>query len=241
MLWVTIRSLASYLIFGILALPLVIPLTFLFMLPARYRYDNKLLFWLGDLFYRLVIKSIFIPVKVLGTENLPKEPAIFVANHQSSLDIPLLGMLVHGVPHVWLATNYLLKSPILRFVLPRMAVLVDMETPRTAMRSLLKIIALTNNHHRHIMIFPEGGRYIDGKVHAFLGGFSLLAKELNRPVVPVYIHNVNKVYPPHSFLIHNYPVTVVVGKPFLYTEEQDEKHFKQQVYQWFVDQQEESE
>ncbi len=240
MLWLTIRSLLIYLIFGLCALPLVIPILLLLMLPARYRYDNRLLFFLADLFYRLVIKCLCVPITFVGKENVLDEPAIFVANHQSSLDIPIVGMLTRGVPHVWLATKYLMKSYFLRFILPRVAVLVDMATPRSAMRSLLQIIALTNNHHRHIMIFPEGGRFIDGNVHEFLGGFSLLAKELKRPVIPVYIHNVNKVYPPHSFFIYDYPVKVVIGKPFLYTHQEDEKMFKQHVYQWFVDQQKEA-
>ncbi len=204
--------------------------------PAKYRYDSKVLFGLAAIFYRLTLRCLLVPISYYGKENLPNEAAIFVGNHQSAMDVPLMGVLTRGVPHIWLAWKDLMKSPILRFILPRVAVLVDTTTPMTAVRSLLQVISLTNSHKRHIMIFPEGGRYTDGKVHDFFGGFVVLAKKLGRPVIPVYIKDIQRVYPPFAFLIRYYPVKVTIGKPMLYTEQDTDATFKNRIYAWFCEQ-----
>ena len=117
-----------------------------------------------------------------------------------------------------------------------MAVLVDTSTPMKGMRSLLQAIAIAKEHNAHIIIFPEGGRFSDGTVHDFFGGFAILAKRIGRSVVPVYVHGINKVYPPGAFLVHWHQVTVVIGEPFTMQEDEHEDVFKQRVYQWFIDQ-----
>lgn len=203
------------------------------LLPKEWVLDSRFYFWLAQFFYWAIIKISFVPITFKGLDNIPDEPVIFVANHQSSFDIPLLGYLVGSHPHVWFALKDLLKSPTLRFLLPQFSVLVDMSTPMTGMRSLLQIIKILTDRSNHCMIFPEGGRYTDGKVHDFYSGFAILAKKLGRPVVPVYMHNVNKVYPPGVFLIHHYPIKVIVGKPFVLEDGENEQAFKDRVYAWF--------
>jgi 1-acyl-sn-glycerol-3-phosphate acyltransferase len=106
------------------------------------------------------------------------------------------------------------------------------------MLSLRKIINLVNNHHRNLMIFPEGSRYTDGKIHDFFGGFVMLAKKIGRPVVPVCICGVNKVYPPESLLVYWHPITVVVGTPFVIQPDESDEQFKRRVHSWFVNQME---
>lgn len=206
------------------------------VLPRSLVLDNAFYFYLARFFYWAILKISFLSIKVLGKEHVPQSPAIFVANHQSSFDIPLLGSLVGTHPHVWFALKSLLKSPVLRFLLPQFSVLVDMSTPMTGMRSLLQIIKLLVDRPHHCLLFPEGGRYVDGSVHDFYSGFAILAKKLGRPVVPVYLHNVHKVYPPHTFWIRWYPITVVVGAPFIMQEEETELMFKDRVYAWFCEQ-----
>jgi len=207
------------------------------ILPREWAIDRQFYFYLARFFYWYIVKISFQSITIIGKEKVPQAPAIFVANHQSSFDIPLLGELVGAHPHIWLALKSLLESPVLRFVLPRFSVLVDMSTPMSGMRSLLQVIKLLTHRPHHCMLFPEGGRFIDGTVHDFYSGFAILAKKLGRPVVPVYIHNVQKVYPPNSFWIHSYPITVIVGTPFVMQENETEQMFKDRVYAWFCEQQ----
>lgn len=229
-----IRTLFSRFLLLVLMIIYLIPALFFVFLPEKRRYNSRVLFFLIDLFYRAVIKFSFIPVTIKGRKNIPQESVIFAANHQSSLDVPLLGVLASGKSHIWVAKQELMESPILRWVLPRLAILVDQRSPTKAVRSLNHAIAITKNHDRHLMIFPEGGRYTDGKVHDFYRGFALLARKTGKPVVPVFIKGVNKVYPPDSFIVERHPVTVVVGVPLHIQEEEDDKAFKDRLYAWFV-------
>lgn len=180
-----------------------------------------------------------LPITIKGAEHIPKEPAIIAANHQSSIDIPLIGSLLKGFPHIWLAKKELFASPLFRFILSRAAVSIDIDTPQKAMRSLVTTLNTIKDKPVDALIFPEGGRYTDGSVHDFYGGFVILARKTGRPVVPVRIFNLGAVYPPGSFFAYPQPITVIVGKPIKMREGESDEAFKQRVYQWFVEQSEE--
>jgi 1-acyl-sn-glycerol-3-phosphate acyltransferase len=228
------RTLLSRLLLFLIMVILFIPTVIVLCLPERLRYDNWLVNKCKHFFYWSVIKASFLPITIIGQENIPQEPVIIVANHQSSLDIPLIGYLVKGFPHVWLATKDLMKSPILRWILPRVTVLVDIGTPMKGMRSLIRAVSMVCNRHRHVIIFPEGGRYTDGSVHDFYSGFAILAKKAGRPVVPVRIFGVHKVYPPEKFIVQYHPITLIVGEPMFRRDDETDEAFKERVYQWFV-------
>jgi 1-acyl-sn-glycerol-3-phosphate acyltransferase len=220
----------------VVCLIIAIPVFILLLLPEKWRF-SKPFYWLFHFFYWGCLKSTFLPITFVGTEHVPNQPAIFVANHQSSLDIPLLGSLVDSFPHVWVAKRELLDLKVIGPILRRIAVLVDMSTPLKAMRSLVHLMELSEKEHQHVMIFPEGARYTDGQVHDFFLGFDILAKKTKRPVVPVYIDNAYKVYPPDVFWATYLPISVTVGMPFFFGEEETEESFKQRVHDWFAMQQ----
>jgi 1-acyl-sn-glycerol-3-phosphate acyltransferase len=230
------RSLFSRLLLVLISIIFLIPIFIFMCIPERFRYSSTFIFRPVYWFYCAILKCSLVPITYKGIENIPDEPVIFAANHQSSLDIPLLGVLSKTTPHVWLAKKELMDSVFVRFVVPLIAVLVNVDSPREAMLSLRKILTIVNNHYRNLMIFPEGGRYTDGAIHDFFGGFVILAKKTGRPVVPVYINGVNKVYPPDSFLVYWFPITVTVGKPITLKENETDEQFKNRVYEWFVDQ-----
>jgi len=113
-------------------------------------------------------------------------------------------------------------------------VLVDMSSPMKGMRSLIEAIKVINNKKMHVIIFPEGGRYTDGKVHDFFGGFVILARKTGRPVVPIRIFNANKVYPPNTWLANYAPITVVIGERMYIGEHETDEAFKNRVFDWFI-------
>jgi 1-acyl-sn-glycerol-3-phosphate acyltransferase len=232
---IVVRTLVTRLLVIILSVVFAVPFLIFMLLPERWRYNNPLYYHFVSFFYWAGLKCIFVPITYKGLENVPKNPAVIVGNHQSSLDIPLIGAILDAHPHIWLATVTLLDSPLLGFILRRMAALIDMSSPQAGMRSLINAIKLINTD-KHAVIFPEGGRFTDGKVHPFYGGFVMLAKKTDRPVVPVYIRNVQKVYPPDQFWVYWYPIEVIVGKPFHYGETDTDESFKQKVFDWFVQQ-----
>jgi len=233
---VFLHTIASYFLISCIVILSIIPALLLLCIPSKYWYNSSIVYRGVYYFYWLSEKASLVSVTYKGLENVPDEPVIFAANHQSTLDIPLLGLIADGQPHVWLAKHELMDTWLLRFILPRVAVLVDMSTPRKGMLSLLKIVNIVKDQRCHVMIFPEGGRYITGDIKDFYGGFVVLVKKLERPLVPVYIHGVNKVYPPNSWWIYDEPVAVTVGKPLYMQNDEDDVLFKKRVHQWFLDQ-----
>lgn len=237
-----VRNLFSRFLLIVVTLIFLIPIIIFICIPERYRYSHPIFFYPVHWFYVAILKGSMLPITYKGLENIPKSdtPVIFAANHQSTLDIPLLGVLSKGVPHVWLAKAELMDSIFIRWIVPLISVLVDVSSARESMLSLRRILNIVNNHHRNLMIFPEGSRYTDGKIHDFFGGFAVLAKKLGRPVVPVCIIGIDKAYPPETFWVQIYPVTVIVGKPFMYEEHDTDESFKKRVQDWFVEQMEQN-
>ena len=232
-----IRNLFSRFLLVLISIIFFIPIMIFIVFPDKYRYRFPIIFYPVHWFYRAVLKCSFLKITYKGCENIPKnEPVIFAANHQSTLDIPLVGVLSRGIPHVWLAKAELMDSVIIKWVIPLLSVLVDVSSPRNAMLSLRKIVNIVNQHHRNLMIFPEGTRRIHGRVHPFFKGFAVIAKKLGRPVVPVCILGINEAYPPETFWLTLCPITVIVGEPFYYREDDNDESFSHRVYDWFVEQ-----
>lgn len=227
-----VRSILGYLVIGISMCILGIPCFISACLPERWRF-NRVYYWCCDIMFKISIYATLVPVEIEGKENIPHEPCIFAANHQSSFDIPLLGSLVDGHPHIWLFLQKYARVPIFGFVARRMNVVVDITGFRKAMMSITQGIRRVKGKDRHLMIFPEGGRILDDQVRDFFYGFAVIAKEVQRPVIPVMLINVGRVYPPGSFLVHYYPIKIIVGKPFFLQEHESLDDFVKRVHGWF--------
>lgn len=233
---VIVHTIVSYVLLIILFFVLSIPVLILFLMPERWRYKSK--FFAGFLyyFYGFILKCTLTPIRFKGIENVPDFPVIIAANHQSALDIPLVGILAKSTPHIWLAWSELFERPFHYFLLSRVALPLDVTSPLKAMRSFARALSIVCENNMHAIIFPEGSRFTDGNVHDFFAGFVMLAKKTGRPVVPVRIFGVNKVYPPRSCFVYRYPITVVVGEPMYMEKDETDEAFKDRVHQWFLEQ-----
>src|SRR5439155_27117554 len=147
----------------ILSIIAFLPLFCMALMSREGRLNSPLVFWIMDWFYWAILKCSLLPITYYGTENIPHEPAIFVANHQSSLDIPLLGLLANKKSHIWLARHELMDTFVLRFILPIFTVIADVTSIKSSVRSFRMILSLLIDKPRHLMIFPEGSRFDDGK------------------------------------------------------------------------------
>lgn len=235
-MWLALlRTLFSRFLFILFLLVILIPFLLCLLIPRRWIVDNRLFMALSRVFYWVTLKLSFLPITYKGLSNVPKSPCIIVANHQSSFDIPLIGYATRKRPHIWLALSQLLDMMFfLKFFLPRIAVLVDTSAPVKGLRTLVQAINLIKSKPWNLIIFPEGGRFTDGTVHKFMDGFALIARKTNRPVVPMKIIGVDKVYPPNSFIVYWHPITVVIGQPFEFLENETDAEFSKRVYDWFV-------
>lgn len=230
--WILVRTIFCYLLTLVLGILTFIPTIILaLILPTEKRLKSPLLFWFLQASYWAVCKGFLLNIEIVGAEQIPDTPAIIVANHQSALDIPILGHIVKG-HHIWYALNRFFTTPILGALLRRIAISVDQDRPVAAARALVRGASVARTYQLHSIIFPEGGRYLDG-IHPFFGGFAILARKLHSPVIPVMLYNVGKVYPPKSSMIYPHTIRVVVGRPFVPEQDETDEYFVQRVYAWF--------
>ncbi len=152
-------------------------------------------------------------LEVMGLENLVKgQPYIFVSNHQSTIDIPVLFLAL-----MWdcrfVAKKALKYVPILGWYMSLAKfVFVDRANHREAVRSLDEAGAQIRGGIS-IIVFPEGTRSDDCKVHPFKKGPFALAMKAQVPVVPVAIEGSGALMPKNSWQITPGPIRVTVGKP----------------------------
>lgn len=176
------------------------------------------------------IKIIGLKVNVVGKENIPKEACVFISNHQSILDIPVLFYGAHRVMG-FIAKKELLKVPVIGYWL-KVAHCVPID--RENVREAIKVIQIGSENllkGDSMGIFPEGTRAKDGIMKPLKKGSLKLATKAKAPIVPVTINGTYKAYELNK-KIQSAEVTIIFDKP-IYTdnisrEEERELHTKVQ-------------
>jgi len=73
----------------------------------------------------------------------------------------------------------------------------------------------------NVLVFPEGKTTEDGKMSPFRSGVGLLAKQLNIPVVPVFLRGLFDLKQKHQILTRPGHVRATIGAPVCFTGGQD--------------------
>ena len=139
----------------------------------------------------LILKTTRVSVDIEGLDDLPRDqPYLFLANHQSIYDIPVLFWHLPYQIRI-LAKASLGQIPFLGGHLRRSGhVLVDRSNPGNS--TMLQIKELMRQKVS-ILVFPEGTRSADGTVARFRGGIVMLAIEAGLPIVPVSVEGTRHV------------------------------------------------
>ncbi|QMV20165.1 1-acylglycerol-3-phosphate O-acyltransferase [Granulicella sp. 5B5] len=138
---------------------------------------------------RLGVRFGGIRVRVTGTENIPPgESCIFLSNHVSNLDPPVLLPVIPGMTSVFLKKS-LMKIPLLGTAM-RMGKFVPVSRGHSREEAQKSVEAAADALHSglHITIFPEGTRSPDGNLLPFKKGAFFLAAETGAPMVPIVIY-----------------------------------------------------
>lgn len=148
---------------------------------------DKIVFEKVPLWARYVIELCPATVEVVGEEKLPKDQAVcFIANHQSSLDIPVLLGYVNK-PMAFVAKVELSKIPMLADWMRLMqCTFMDRKSPRASVKAMHDAVDGLKRGYSQ-MIFPEGTRSRGGQTHEFKAGSFKLAFMSEAPIVPVTI------------------------------------------------------
>ena len=133
-------------------------------------------------------------IDLLGWRQIPKDrPVIFMANHQSYVDVPALFFLPGHFK--WIADEGLFNIPVFGWAM-RMAGYVSVRRGdgREAIRTLQRAKRLLADGIS-VFIFPEGTRSRTGILGQFQSGGFRLAVESGAPIVPVVVTGTRQLLP----------------------------------------------
>ncbi len=176
---------------------------------------------MGKLAYRIsrfwswsVLKIIGVRLTVRGLDRLdPKRPYIFMANHQSNIDMPVLVESLPDYQIRWVAKKQLLFIPVFGWALwASKHIIVDRARPSQAMTSLRKAKRMIEGGIS-VAFFPEGTRSRGGDLRPFKRGGFLLAVKTKTPIVPVTIKGSRAVLPKGDWRVKKGEVEVIVNDP----------------------------
>ncbi len=141
--------------------------------------------------YYLVKVIVYIAFKIAfsvhfeGRRNIPNgEAVIYASNHRTNADPPLVACMGKG-KFAFMAKEELFKNKFFAFLIRGLGAFPvargkgDMGVLDTAIERL--------NSGRSLIIFPEGTRSKDGKVHRGHSGAAVIAAKSQKKIIPVGI------------------------------------------------------
>jgi 1-acyl-sn-glycerol-3-phosphate acyltransferase len=172
-----------------------------------------LLYWLGTHIAFAGVRLAGVKVKAVGRERLdPATTYIFMSNHVSNLDPPILVPLIPRRTSV-LVKKELFRVPILGYAM-RLASLVPVDrSNREAAIASLRAASEVLARGIPMTIFVEGTRSFDGRLLPFKKGPFYLAMESGAPVVPITIVGTHRVLPKRRSSVRPGEVSVVFHPP----------------------------
>jgi 1-acyl-sn-glycerol-3-phosphate acyltransferase len=155
-----------------------------------------------------------VRVEVEGLELVPAGTAcIFMANHVSNLDPPVLLPLIPGRTSIFLKRS-LMKIPVLGYGM-KLADLIPVErtghidSAKESIAAARRVLA----KGVHMTTFVEGTRSNDGRLLPFKKGPFFLAKQTGAPCIPVSIYGTGQMMPRGRLRIRRGTAHVVFHAP----------------------------
>ncbi|HZX58462.1 MAG TPA: lysophospholipid acyltransferase family protein [Mucilaginibacter sp.] len=175
--------------------------------------------WAVDVLNFFLTSSYYLlgnTVKFTNKQNLPiGRPVIFIANHQSLYDIPVLIWFLRKYHAKFISKIELTKGvPSVSYNLRHGgAANIDRKDPRQSITEIMKLGTRMKEKNWSAVIFPEGTRSKDGSVKTFqaAGVATLLKKCPEALLVPIAIKNSWKMvrygqYPLDTFIAMSWEV-----------------------------------
>jgi len=189
-----VRGLRSTFVWGLLSIPwglATVALTAVaVLLAAPFFGPTRSFFGIGKLWVRQALWFCGASWSAEGWENVPEairngsQPAIFMSNHESHLDPPLL-MGAIPVPAVYIAKTGVKWMPFVGWAAwAGGMIFIDRGNNKKAALSMRRA-AEEIKRGKNVVIFPEGTRTRDGRLGVLKKGGFRLASEAGVPIVPL--------------------------------------------------------
>lgn len=170
---------------------------------------------------RLLAPGVRLLVGVYLQSGLtaPARSRIYFANHGSNLDFVVIWSVLPPAlrerTRPVAAHDYWTKGKVRPFLADHVfrAVLVERRAVTRANNPLEKMIA-TLAGGEDLILFPEGTRSHDGRIHEFKAGLFHLAKQFpEAELLPVHLENLSRILPKGEFLPVPIIARVCFGQP----------------------------
>lgn len=157
-------------------------------------------YYTSKIFSKTMLRIAGVKLEISGLENINrKEKYIFVSNHLSYFDIPVL---ISAIPN---NLRFIYKKSIAYVPFFGWAVYlggyvpVDRSNARSGFEAIKKAESIIKNKGLSFIIFPEGTRSIDGNLGNFKRGAFMLASEAKEKITPVSIVGSDKILAKKKF------------------------------------------
>lgn len=164
------------------------------------------------LWARFLVWASGTKVEIVGQENVPKEgPVLFVSNHQSNFDIPvLLGCI--DKPKGFLAKVELSKIPVINSWMHKMkCVFIDRQDIRQSLKAINECVEVLKSG-QSVVIFPEGTRSKGPEMGIFKKGSLRPVEKTDVPVIPITIMGTYKIMEANNSKIRPARVRVLISE-----------------------------
>lgn len=199
-----------------LVLVITIVLATVIILLGLFDPHGKRVYLINQFWTWLILRIAGISLKIRGLENIdPGQQYIFMVNHQSNIDIPVVVQSLANFQLRWIAKKELLWVPLFGWAMwATKHITVDRSDRTDAVKSLERAkqrIAAGIS----VVVFPEGTRSRDGKLSRFKKGGFLLAVQTGKNIVPITINGSGKVLPSGDWRLRPGTIEVIVEKPIM--------------------------
>ena len=175
--------------------------------------DHRASLWAMREWSRSSARGLDIHVEPIDLHNVPEPPFVYAVNHQSLLDVLVLGGVL---PHdfKWAAKRSLMKIPFLGWHLQLAGhVPVDRASGTRAAAEVVRKFEEVLKAGKPLLVFPEGTRSEDGIVRPFKNGGFYASLRTMTPVVPVALDGTYKLMKKGNIDTGQGRIPVKVGKP----------------------------
>jgi 1-acyl-sn-glycerol-3-phosphate acyltransferase len=208
-----LRTLFTFLYLLIVTPPLSIVCIIVIFLGDR----NGVIWWRIALFWVSGMLKCCGVTKIVihGGEKLENiHSAIFICNHISYLDPPVVACLSRSAPFRFLAKHTLARVPLFGQALWATGqVFINRKDSGKAFANIEKAITKIKNTDKYFFVFPEGKRSPDNELLPFKVGGFVMALKTKFPVLPVAVAGTREILPSGCLFHQKGPVVLVVGNP----------------------------
>ena len=211
MILATLTGLIIFIYISILYLPIIA----LKDEKTAVKLAREKLKWLS----KLVLKSLGVRLRVVykNRENINQlereKGIIYVCNHQSNLDIPVIVSALH-MDVGFVAKKEMKSWPFFNIWMRKSkCIFLNRENPREGIKDIKEAVKVIKEGYP-IVIFPEGERTLDGEILRFKKGSFKLATETNGIIIPLTLKGTFDIQKRGEWKMkRNQLVTVVVDEP----------------------------